>query len=345
MKYIKRLSFVLAFVISLSILAGCSAKEPVIEPVSKTQLVIGTVCTITLYDKTDNDIFDQAFQKLSELESTLSINKENTELDKVNENAGIAPVKVSPDTLKVIQEGLKYSELSNGTLDITIGPLVKLWGIGTENARVPSQEEIDKAKALVNYKLVEVDEANSTVYLPTPGMIIDLGAIAKGYAADQVADILRSNGVESAIIDLGGNIFALGSKPDGSDFKVGIQNPEKSRNDSLGIIAVSNKSVVTSGVYERFFEQDGKSYHHILNPKTGYPYDNDILGVSIISDSSIDGDSLSTTLFAMGIEDGLNLINSMDGIEAIYVTKDHDLYMSENFTDAFSLTSSDYTIK
>lgn len=344
MKHLKKISYFLVVVMALTLFVGCSKNKVPAEPISKTSIVIGTVCTITLYDSDDATIIDKAFARLSELEDILSINKTGTELDKVNEMAGKSPVKVSKDTLNVVKKGLEYSSLSNGALDITVGPLVKLWGIGTEHAKVPSQDEIDEAKNLINYKDVIINEDDSTIYLEKPNMIIDLGAIAKGYAADEIVKILKDNDVNSAIINLGGNIFALGEKIDGDPWKVGIQNPEQDRNSTIGYVSVKNKSIVTSGVYERYFEEDGKKYHHILSPETGYPYENEILGVSIISDDSIDGDSLSTTLFALGVEKGLDLVESTKGIDAIFITKDNKLYMSDGFKKIFTLTNTDYTI-
>lgn len=344
MNHLKKISCFLAVLMTITLLVGCSKSKVPTEPISKTALVLGTVCTIKLYDSDDTAIIDKAIARLSELEDILSINKTGTELDKVNEMSGIEPVKVSADTLNVVKKGLEYSALSNGTMDITVGPLVKLWGIGTEWAAVPSQEDIDTAKNLINYKDVVIDEANSTIYLKNPGMIIDLGAIAKGYAADEVIKLLTDNGVKSAIVNLGGNIFVLGKKVDGSDWTVGIQNPENDGEPTIGSITVDNKSIVTSGVYERYFEEDGKKYHHILSPETGFPYENDILGVSIISNASIDGDSLSTTLFALGVEEGLKLIESIDGVEAIFVTKDHKLHMTKGFEEIFTLTNTDYSV-
>lgn len=344
MKHFKKISCFLVLVMALTLFVGCSKNKVPDEPISKTSLVIGTVCTITLYDSDDATIIDKAFARLSELEDILSINKTGTELDKVNEMAGKSPVKVSKDTLNVVKKGLEYSSLSNGALDITVGPLVKLWGIGTEHAKVPSQDEINTAKNLINYKDVVINEDDSTIYLEKPNMIIDLGAIAKGYAADEIVKILKDNDVNSAIINLGGNIFALGEKIDGNPWKVGIQTPNQDRNSTIGYVSVKNKSIVTSGVYERYFEENGKKYHHILSPETGYPYENEILGVSIISDDSIDGDSLSTTLFALGVEKGLELVESTKGIDAIFITKDNKLYMSDGFKKIFTLTNTDYTI-
>lgn len=344
MKHLKKLSCFLAVLMTLTLFVGCSKSKVPAEPTQKTALVLGTVCTITLYDSDDTAIIDKAIARLSELEDILSINKTGTELDLVNDMSGIEPVKVSEDTLNVVKKGLEYSALAHGTMDITVGPLVKLWGIGTEWAAVPSAEDIDTAKNLINYKDVVIDEANSTIYLKNPGMIIDLGAIAKGYAADEVVKLLKDNGVKSAIINLGGNIFVLGEKVDGNPWKVGVQNPENDGEQTIGYVSIKNKSVVTSGVYERYFEEDGKKYHHILNPETGFPYENEILGVSILSDLSIDGDSISTTLFALGIEEGLKLIESIDGVDAIFITRDHKLHMTKGFEEIFTLTNTDYSV-
>lgn len=332
--------------LSLSLI-GCTSnkKNETPQPLTKTEVIIGTVCTISLYDNKDVAILDKAFTRLKELEDILSINKLGTELDKVNSMSGKEPLKVTDDTFKVVAQGLKYSKLSGGALDITVGPLVKLWGIGTDAAKVPSEEEIKEKLPLINYNDIVLDEINKTIFLKRENMIIDLGAIAKGYAADEVAEILTQNNVKSAIIDLGGNIFALGSKLDGSNWKIGVQDPEDARGASIGYIEVVNKSIVTSGIYERYFESNGKKYHHILNPKTGYPYENEILGVSILTDKSIDGDSLSTTLFALGIEKGLEFVNLQPGVEAIFISKDHNLYLTEGLKNNFHLTSNKYKIK
>ncbi len=345
MKFIKKLSCLLVLFVITILGAGCANQKLPNNPISKTELVIGTVCTITLYDTNDAAIIDKAFTRLRELENILSINKDNTELDTLNKMSGIEPVEVSDDTFNVVKKGLEYSKLSGGALDITIGPLVKLWGIGTDNARLPSEEEISEKKTLVDYNKIEIDDTKRSIFLKNPNMIIDLGAIAKGYAADEVVKILKDAGVSSAIIDLGGNIYVVGDKIDGTPWKVGVQNPEKSGGDTIGFVNVSNKSIVTSGVYERYFEYQGKNYHHILSPKTGYPYDNNILGVSILSEKSIDGDSLSTTLFAIGVDEGLKLINSLDGVDAVFITKDHELYLTSGFNEVFTLTNNNYKIK
>ncbi len=238
-----------------------------------------------------------------------------------------------------------YSKLTSGAFDLTVGPLVKLWDIGFPDARIPAQSEIDATLPLIDFNLVTLDKNSHSIYLEKKGMLLDLGGIGKGYAADEVANILRESGVEHAIIDLGGNVYALGDKPGNKLWTIGIQDPFGLRGNGIGTINVANKSLVTSGIYERYLEtEDGKKYHHILNPSTGYPYDNQIAGVSIISDYSIDGDALSTSTFALGIEDGLAFIEKLDGIDAIFVTTDYNVYVTSGIKDKFRLTSPDFTL-
>ena len=305
---------------------------------------MGTVVTVTLYDNKSEKIIDKAFEEVKKIEQLVSINMEGTELDEVNNNAGIKPVKVSDDTYNIIKKGLEYSSLTNGSFDITIGPLVKLWSIGLPEAKVPTIEEIKEKIQYINYNDVELNNSEKTVFLKKPGMIIDLGGIAKGYTADVIAQTLKDEGVEKAIIDLGGNIYALGEKAENTLWRIGIQNPDQTRGEIVGSINVKDKSIVTSGIYERFIEQDGVKYHHILSPKSGYPYDNEIAGVTIISDKSIDGDALSTSVFSMGITKGLEFINSLPDTEAIFITKDHKIYLTEGSQEIFKLTNDDFQI-
>lgn len=336
-------SMILGLVLIFSFV-GCSNKKDESKNLSKTEYFMGTVVTVTLYDNKEEKIIEEAFNKVKEIEELVSINMDGTELDKVNDNAGIAPVKVSDDTFNIIKKGLYYSKLTNGHFDITIGPLVKLWSIGLPEAKVPTQNEIDEKLKYINYNDVELNESEKTVYLKKPGMIIDLGGIAKGYTADVIASILKENGVTKAIIDLGGNVYALGEKEENSSWKIGIQNPDQTRGEIIGSITVKDKSIVTSGIYERFIEENGKRYHHILSPENGYPYENDVAGVTIISDTSIDGDALSTSVFAMGVEKGLEFVNSQPDIEAIFITRDEKIFLSEGAQEIFKLTNTDFEI-
>lgn len=325
-------------------LIGCTNSNDDSKPLSKTEYFMGTVVTVTLYDNKSEKIIDKAFEEVKKIEQLVSINMEGTELDEVNNNAGIKPVKVSDDTYNIIKKGLEYSSLTNGSFDITIGPLVKLWSIGLPEAKVPTIEEIKEKFQYINYNDVELNNSEKTVFLKKPGMIIDLGGIAKGYTADVIAQTLKDEGVEKAIIDLGGNIYALGEKAENTLWRIGIQNPDQTRGEIVGSINVKDKSIVTSGIYERFIEQDGVKYHHILSPKSGYPYDNEIAGVTIISDKSIDGDALSTSVFSMGITKGLEFINSLPDTEAIFITKDHKIYLTEGSKEIFKLTNDDFQI-
>jgi len=330
-------------------LTGCSKKiaEPVqpVEPISGTEFLMGTVCTIKIYDKSSTEVLDKAFKRIAEIEDIMTISKEKSEVIDINNAAGEKAVKISEGTMEVLKEGVKFAGLTEGKMDITVGPLVKLWGIGTEEARVPSKEEIAEKKALINYKDLILDEKNKTAFLKNKGMVIDLGAIAKGYTADEVAKVLKENGVEHAIINLGGNVFAMGKNVTGTPWKVGIQDPFTQRGEIIGLIEVDNKSVVTSGIYERYFEKEGKKYHHILSTSTGYPSDNSIAGVSIISEKSIDGDATSTSVFAMGVEEGLKFVNAMPGVEAIFITKDKEVYITPGLKDNFKLTDGQFTLK
>lgn len=343
-KYLNYFTISILLIFSLTILSGCSKDNKVTEPLSKTELLMGTVVTVTLYDSNDEGILDKVFTKVKELESTLSINENGTLVDKINESAGIEPVKVDYDTYTVIKKGLEYAKLSNGLFDISVGPIVKLWNIGLPEAKVPTQEEIDSRIPLVGYSNVELNDEENTVFLKRQGMMIDLGGVAKGYTADVISDILTEEGVKSAIIDLGGNIFAHGLKVDGSTWRIGIQNPFSDRGDIIGTITVKNKSIVTSGIYERYIEKDGIKYHHILSPKTGYPYENELAGITIISDKSSDGDALSTSVFAMGVEEGMKFVNTQEGIDAIFVTKDNKIYITDGIRDIFKLTNTDFTL-
>ena len=315
------------------------------EPVKRTEMLMGTVISVTLYDSTDESILDKVFEKVKNLEETFSINETGTEVDKINDNAGIEPVKVSDDTIEVVKEGIYYSDLSHGKFDITIGPLVKLWNIPDRPTEdIPTQDELNVVLPLTNYKDVVIDEANKTVFLTRPGMMLDLGGIAKGYAADVISKMLTDEGVKSAIIDLGGNIFAHGEKVSGDTWKIGIQNPFSNRGEIVGAISVKNKSIVTSGIYERYIEVNGVKYHHILNPETGYPYENDIAGITIISDKSTTGDALSTSVFALGIEEGMKFVEELDDVDAIFVTKEKGIYVTSGIKDNFELRDENFKL-
>jgi thiamine biosynthesis lipoprotein len=265
----------------------------------------------------------------------------------INRQAGIAPVKVRADLLEVLETALRYADLSGGAFDPTIGPLVKLWGIGSESQRIPTDGEIAAALELVNYRDLIIDRKSGTAFLRREGMEIDLGGIAKGYAADEAARIAKEGRVKRGIIDLGGNILALGWRNERGSvpWRIGVQNPFRDRGASIGFLAVHDTSVVTSGVYERFFEADGRHYHHILSTANGYPADNGLLSVTIVTERSMDADALSTAVFAMGYGKGRALIDSIPNAQAVFVFADMSVKITEGLSGIFTLTNDEFTVK
>ena len=330
--------------ILIPILSAC--KKIKSEPVAKTELLLGTVCTIKIYDKPEDKVFEAAFTRIKNLENKLTINKSGSEVDSINDAAGIKPITVSKDTYYCIKEGFKYSALSSGKYDITVGPLVKSWGIGTDNARVPNLSEIDSDKALINYKDVVLDDTNMTVMLKRKGMLIDLGGIAKGFVADEVEKVLTSNGVSHAIINLGGNVLTLNNNINGNPWLIGVQNPfSEERGTSIGTLNVSGESITTAGIYERYFEVSGKKYHHILDIKTGYPAENELAGVTVLTGKSIDGDGIDTAILLMGLKEGLKFITNTKGMEAIFVTRTKEIYITPGLKQNFKLTDNGFVLK
>ncbi len=334
--YMKQLLVII--LVSLSfVTASCAKPMP-----AQTEYVLGTLCTINLFEKGSAEVYRSLFARLREIEDHMSVNREGTELDKVNKAAGREPVQVTADVIEVLSTALRYAELSDGAFDPTVGPLVKLWGIGSDNARVPTENEIAQVLPLINWKDVVLDAKAGTVYLKRPDMALDLGAIAKGYAADEMARILKSNKIERAIIDLGGNVLAYGEKQGGKAWRIGIQDPTGERGSYVGILEIKNKTMVTSGVYERFLLQDGKRYHHIISTKTGYPVQNGLLSVTIIGDKSIDADGLSTAVFALGYEKGRALLESLGNVEGIFIFEDGSIRATRGARSTFSLRSDNY---
>jgi len=314
------------------------------DELSRTDFVLGTVCTVRLIDGGNNATLNEAFSRLRNIEDHMSTNKDSSEISRVNAMAGKEPVKVSDDTFYVISKALDYARLTNGAFDPSVGPLVKLWNIGNGGEKVPPEKEILAAKSLVDWRQVALDANTKKVFLKKSGMRLDLGAIAKGYAADELEKILLDHKVKAAIIDLGGNIFVFGSKRDKSQWRVGIQNPESARGEYLGIVTGGQMTVVTSGVYERYFFENGKRYHHILSTQTGFPVDNGLVSVSIVSESSIDADALSTSLFILGIEKGMEFLKQFPDTYAVFIDKDHKVYLSPGAGKVFTLQDKDYQL-
>ena len=314
---------------------------------SKDYFSLGTINEITILDQNkskSDSLLAECGNILNNVDNKMSSHITNSEVCQINKKAGVEPVKVSDDTFYVISEAIKYSNLSDGVFDITIGPLVDLWGVGTDNAKVPNSEEIDSKLSLIDYKNIILNENDKSVKLIHENMDIDLGAIAKGFAADKIATYLKEEGVNSAIVNLGGNIYTIGCKEKNTPFKIGIQDPTQPRGNYIATIEASNISVVTSGIYERYIEKENKIYHHMLSPFTGYPFENNLSSVTIISNKSIDCDALSTSAFGLGLDKGMNLIESLENVDVVFITQDKKVYLSNGIKNNFDLTDDSFTV-
>lgn len=318
----------------LVFLVGCSSNTDTVEPISKTTLQFGTVIQLTVFDNKDQEALEIALKHMKTLEDELSTSIAKSDVSTFNKAPAGAVVPLGEHAQAVVERGLYYSELSKGDFDITIEPVVSLWGIGSEDAGIPQDEDLVSALKLVGYENLVYDSEKGTLMKTQDGVKIDLGAIAKGYAADEAARVLKENGVTSALVNLGGNVLALGDKA-GVPWKVGIQDPLQNQGAMVGIVEITDASVITSGVYERFFEQEGERYHHILSTKDGYPVNNEILGISILSKNAMDGDALSTVVYTKGLEAGMDFIESLDGVEAIFVSRDSKIYVSTGAEKVF----------
>jgi thiamine biosynthesis lipoprotein len=334
----------------LAVLAvmGCRKGEPP-KGEQAAEFVLGTVCSVTLYGGNPAETFSRVFARLREIDRLMSANREGSALDRINQKAGLEPVPVPPELMEVLEKARYYADLGGGAFDPTIGPLVKLWDIGSEEPRVPGDDEIRQALALVNREDLILDREAGTAFLARPGMALDLGAIAKGYAADEARRIVREGSCRGAIIDLGGNILVCGERPEagggGRPWRIGVQDPLDSRGAYIGVLEVREASVVTSGVYERFFEAGGRRYHHILSTETGCPVENGLLSVTIVAEKSIDADALSTLVFTLGYEAGLEALKALDGVGAVFVFEDRRIRLSPGLGDSFTLTSDIYRLE
>ncbi|MHC1685060.1 MAG: FAD:protein FMN transferase [Clostridiaceae bacterium] len=304
-------------------------------------ICMGTVIEQKVYGKNAYEVAKTVENVLKRLEDLLSFFISSSEVSKLNSSAGKDKVTLSSETLYILKKAKFFSNLSEGAFDVTIAPLVKQWGIFTENERIPSQSEIEHTLKLVNYKEISIENPSNAASLAKTGQMIDLGAIAKGYAADKAKEIYKEHGIKSAFINIGGNVHVLGNKPDNSLWKIGLQHPSKKRGTCIAVIILSDKSMVTSGDYERNFEKDNIKYHHILDPRTGYPSDSGIISATVVSKYSIDADALSTAIFIQGLEKGVDIINKLKETEAIFITKEKEIYITKGLKDNFILTDID----
>ena len=302
-------------------LTGCSPSAARKE--TRTGFYLNTVISITIYGPSSPELFDGCMELAGRCENMFSRTREGSDIWNINHSKG-HPVRVSAETLSLLQTALSYAEMSGGLVDPTIGTLSILWNIGDENQGiVPSGEEINEALSHVDYSNVIIEAGQVT--LTDPEACLDLGFIAKGYIADQIREYLLSKGVGKAIINLGGNVSVIGSRPDKTPFRVGIQQPFAETGAYALVLEAQDRSIVSSGNYERYFEKDGILYHHILSTEDGYPGNTDLDSVTVISSRSVDGDALSTCCFLLGYEKGLELIRSLEDTQAVFILKNGEI--------------------
>lgn len=301
--------------------------------------MMGTIIDIVVDSDTPHQHIKEVCHLLTVYKNRFSANDNDSELMIINHNAGIAPVTVHPDLFELIELGKMHSLLQPSNLDITIGPLVQSWRIGFEDAKVPDKENIQKAIALANPEHIILNAAEKSVFLNRKGMKIDLGALAKGYIADKIMDYLKTENVSSAMINLGGNVLVYGNNPkrEGGEWFIGIQHPQKKRGQNLGILRIKNKSVVTSGIYERYLKIGDKDYHHIFDCRTGYPIETEMASLTIIADKSVDCEIWTTRLFGLSLLKALATIQKTSGIEAIIITKDNRFAITDGLKQDFQL--------
>ncbi|WP_226568502.1 FAD:protein FMN transferase [Mangrovibacter yixingensis] len=312
---------------------------------SYSAVLMGSPILLKLFQHNEH-LAHQVFRLIKHYENLLTVNRSPSEVMNINYAAGQHPVVVNPAVYQLIKCAKAASMLPNSAFNLAIGPLVKRWKIGFQGSSVPPAEDITALLALTDPGQVILDDAQHSVFLTRPGMEIDLGAIAKGYIADRVRDFLHSQQVFQGLINLGGNVQTLGgaSLASGAAWSVGLKKPFAGPDELIGVIEVNGKSVVTSGTYERWFEFEGKHYHHILDPRTGYPLDNALHSVTIISQDSIDGDIWTTLIYGMGVEQGCACLANKPGIEAIFVTKDRKVVLSSQQLFTFTLQDPSYQL-
>lgn len=324
------------------LLSSCQSKASAELPsADKTAQMLGTVITAKAYGDNAKSALDLAFERVQEIENKMSRYQGGSEIDLINQNAGGEAVSISPDTYFVIKTALDYAEKTEGAFNPLIGDIVDLWGIGTENARVPSDDELNNFLPYIDYHQLELTQNPYTAKLTSDKAKLDLGAIAKGYAADEMRDVLLEQGITSALLNLGGNVIVLGNKPGADLWSIGVQDPlATDRGDIAALLKAKDTSVVTSGSYERFFEVDGVRFHHIMDPFTGAPAENGVISSTIITPSSTDADALSTSVYILGKDKGLELLESLPNVEGIIISSDLNVHATSGITDdIFTLKS------
>lgn len=306
--------------------------RPDIRKEGRTVFALGTVCSIQLFtEKPQTEVelvLQTCIRRLEELERHLSANAESSTLIDINKASGVSAVNVPADIYPLFARAVFFAEKTDGAFNPAIGGVVKLWNIGFENARKPEDRDIQVALSRTDYKDVQL--AGTAVFLKKEGMKLDLGAIAKGFAADELTRIVKQAGIMHAVIDIGGTISAVGVRPDGERWNIGIRDPRIRQGQPIISAPIENRSISTSGSYERYFEQDGIRYHHIIDPATGYPVQSNMIAVSVFADSATDADALSTACFVLGYKKAVKLLDELPNTEALFIFDDNSVRTTGN---------------
>ena len=332
----KKIKSCVVLIAGLLMITSC---KPSLRKEGRTVFALGAVCSIQLFtDKPQTEVdavLQTCIRRLEELEQHLSANADESTLISINQAAGLAAVDVPADTYPVFARAAFFAEKTKGAFNPVIGGVVKLWNIGFEQAHKPDADEIQKALQRIDYRDLQL--SGSTVFLKKADMKLDLGAIAKGFAADEIARIVTRTGIEKALIDIGGTVSTVGTRPDGKDWTIGIRDPRMRQGSPIISLPMQNRSISTSGSYERYFEQDGVRYHHIIDPATGYPVRNNLVSVSIFTDSAADADALSTACFVLGYDAAMTLLEDFPNTDAIFIFDDHTIRTTAGFENQFRI--------
>ena len=296
------------------------------QSASHSLRLMGASIHLTIFHEDAQNLLLQSEQLLHLYKNRFSANDADSERMEINLQAGKKAVKVHPELFELIELGKKHSIAANSHLNIAIGPLVQTWRIGFSDAKLPSEEEIQRLLKITDPEEIVLNDSNREVYLSKEGMRIDLGALAKGYIADKLKEFLVEQGVQSGIIDLGGNILTIGENPTFQrPWRIGIQNPVLDRGEHVAVIEVSDVSVVTSGIYERQLVVDGKTYHHIFDRTTGYPMETELASITIVAEKSVDCEIWTTRLFGQNPYDIIEEIEQQSELEAFVITKNQKM--------------------
>ncbi len=336
----KVLIFALAFAGVLNFV-GCTKTEPaksvaqqeinLSDEAEHTKSLFAMDTSIDLKIYGDEEVLDKAEEEINRIESLLSKTKSESEIYELNNKTSDT---VSPETEELLNTALKLGEETNGAFDITIAPVVELWGFPDKNFRVPETEELNKALESVDYKNITLE--NGKVNIKNNSQI-DLGGIAKGFTSDSLMKLFAENGIKSGLVSLGGNVQAIGTKPNGDMWNVAIQNPfDESGESYIGAVKIADKAVITSGGYQRYFVYDDVKYHHIINPETGYPANSGLVSVTIVSENGTLADGLSTSLYVMGLEKSIELWKTHNDFDVVFVTENNEIYITDGIKDYFT---------